>query len=155
MPTRKGLRGIAVLEAAKGLLVLLAGFGLLSLLHHDAQHLAAAFVGHLHLDPESRYPKLFLDAASHINDSRLLFLAAFALLYAAVRLSEGYGLWHGRRWAEWLGAVSGGIYIPVEVYELVHRISWLKSLALIVNLGIVAFLVYLLWLDRSARRTVR
>jgi Predicted membrane protein (DUF2127) len=36
-----GLRAIAVFEAAKGMVVLLAGLGLLSLLHHDVGALAA------------------------------------------------------------------------------------------------------------------
>ncbi|RYG83545.1 DUF2127 domain-containing protein, partial [bacterium] len=34
---RRAVRTVAVFEAAKGLLVLLAGFGLLRLLHHDVQ----------------------------------------------------------------------------------------------------------------------
>jgi hypothetical protein len=47
---------VAAFEAAKGLLVLAAGFGLLSLLHKDVQVLAERFVDRLHLNPAKRYP---------------------------------------------------------------------------------------------------
>ncbi|UUZ68137.1 DUF2127 domain-containing protein [Polaromonas sp. P2-4] len=59
-----GVRAVAALEAAKGILVLLAGFGLLSLIHHNAQQLAAQVLGHLHLNPANRYPRIFIDAAA-------------------------------------------------------------------------------------------
>ncbi|MCZ7627424.1 MAG: DUF2127 domain-containing protein [Candidatus Methylomirabilis sp.] len=53
------LRTVALLEAAKGLLVLVAGIGVLSFVHHDAQWVAERLVGHLHLNPASRYPRIF------------------------------------------------------------------------------------------------
>ena len=50
-------------------------------------------------------------------------------------------VWHQRRWAEWLGAVSGSVYIPIEMYELMHGISWPKVMVLSVNLACVFYLV--------------
>ena len=46
-----GLRTVAAFEAAKGLLVMATGLGLLSLLHHDVQRAAESVVRHLHLNP--------------------------------------------------------------------------------------------------------
>src|SRR5579859_6996262 len=43
-----GLRMVAAYEAAKGALVLLAGFGLLTLIHNDAQYFAEQLVAHMH-----------------------------------------------------------------------------------------------------------
>ena len=103
------VRAVALFEAAKGALVLLAGFGALSLIHHDAQRLAEQLVGHLHLNPASRYPRIFIDAAAHLTDTRLSLFAILAAAYVLARVVEGYGLWRQRRWAEWLAAVSGGI----------------------------------------------
>jgi hypothetical protein len=40
------LRTVALIEASKGTLVLLVGFGLLSLAHHDAQRIAEQWVAH-------------------------------------------------------------------------------------------------------------
>ena len=55
-----GLRIVALFEGAKGVLVLAAGFGLLSLIHHDVQGMAEEVVRHFHLNPASRYPRIFL-----------------------------------------------------------------------------------------------
>lgn len=122
-PTTTGLRSIAVLEAAKGLLVLLVGCGLLALIHHDLQANAEALVQHFHLNPASRYPRIFLRAADALTDVRLWLLAAGAAAYAGMRSVEAYGLWRERSWANWLAAISEGIYLPVEIYELFARVT--------------------------------
>jgi len=139
-PPRAGLRTIALFEAAKGLLVLVAGSGLLLLAHQDLQALAAQLVSHLHLDPAKRYPRIFLMLVTEASPGRLHLLAAGALGYAAIRFAEGWGLWRARRWAEWLGAVSGGIYIPFELVALVRRPGLEPLLALSVNVAVVAYL---------------
>lgn len=135
------LRTVALLEAAKGLLVLVAGIGVLSFVHHDAQWVAERLVGHLHLNPASRYPRIFLEFAAQATDSRLRTLAALAAGYASVRFVEAYGLWLERRWAEWFAAVSGGIYIPFEIYELLYGESWLSFAALLGNIIVVGLMI--------------
>lgn len=141
MNTKKSIRLIAIFEAAKGVLVLLAGFGLLGLIHRDAGRLAEELVRHFHLNPASRYPRIFVEAAAKSNDTTLVLLALAAFAYAAFRLFEAFGLWYQRRWAEWLGAVSGSAYIPIELYELMHGVSWPKVTLLVVNLACVVYLV--------------
>src|SRR5690348_15547066 len=81
---------------------------------------------------------------ARMEDSHLLALAGLAALYSLVRFIEAYGLWFERRWAEWLAALSGGIYIPLEIYELIIRATWLKFAALVINLVVVAYMVWLL-----------
>ena len=144
-----GLRAVAVYEAAKGVLVLVAGFGLLSLMQRDAQHFAEQLVAHLHLNPAKGYPRIFIDASANITDAKLWIFAGLALLYAVVRSVEAYGLWLGRRWAEWFAIASGAIYVPAEVYEIARGVTLTKLLLLTVNVGIVAYLIYVLW--RSKR----
>jgi uncharacterized membrane protein (DUF2068 family) len=140
-----GLRAVAVYEAAKGALVLVAGFGLLSLLQHDVQHFAEQLVAHLHLNPAKGYPRIFIDAMTRVTDTRLWLFAVFALVYAAVRWVEAYGLWLGKRWAEWFAVASGGIYVPAEVYEIMRRVTGTKIMLLIINVCIVAYMIYVLW----------
>lgn len=145
MQLTKGVRLVAVFEAAKGLLVLLVGFGLLSHVHDDVQQLAEALVGHFHLNPASRYPRIFLQLAAHFSDVRIWLLAGSAFAYTSVRWAEAYGLWYGRRWAEWFAVASGGFYIPIEIYELLHGFSWIKVGTLLMNIAIVAYIAYALW----------
>ncbi|HYT47134.1 MAG TPA: DUF2127 domain-containing protein [Burkholderiales bacterium] len=147
-----GLRAIALFEAAKGALVLIAGFGLAALVHRDAQHIAERLVHRLHLDAAKRYPRIFLDLMSNVSDAQLWALAALAAVYAVLRFAEAYGLWFGRRWGEWIAAVSGGIYVPVELYELSRGVSWIKLGALLLNTAVVGYMCYILW--RGARRQI-
>jgi len=139
------IRAVALYEAAKGTLVVVTGFGALSLIHRDAQQFAEQLVAHMHLNPAKHYPRIFLDAAANLTESHLLLLAAFAATYGLVRFIEAYGLWYGRRWAEWFAAVSGAIYIPFEIYELFHRVSWLSFTALVLNVLVVALMVNVLY----------
>ena len=61
-----------------------------------------------------------------------------------LRLAEAYGLWFGRRWAEWIAALSGGVYVPVEIYELARGYSTVKLSALFLNALVVAYMGFLL-----------
>lgn len=136
------LRTVAFIEAAKGALVLFAGFGLLSLIHHDVQRFAERLIAHFHLNPAAHYPRIFVHAATQLTDARLLLIAAGASVYSLVRFIEAYGLWYARRWAEWFAALSGGIYIPFELFELYERITWLRLGSLALNATIVAIMLY-------------
>ena len=154
MNTQKSaLRAVALFEAFKGLLVLAAGCGVLALFHGDAQGFADALVGRLHLNPAKNAPRVFLQLLANVSDSQLWLLAGFAALYASLRLIEAYGLWRGRRWAEWLAALAGGIYVPVEIYELTRGVSWIKVAALLLNAAVVAYMAYTLWVSREKART--
>jgi uncharacterized membrane protein (DUF2068 family) len=148
MSSRVGLRVVALFEAAKGLVVLVAGLGLLELMHQDVQAAAERLVRHLHLNPASHYPRIFIEASVWLDDAHLRWLAAGALAYAAVRLVEACGLWRERRWAEWFGTISGSVYLPVEVYEMWERVTWPRTTVLVVNSIIVIYLVQALMQDR-------
>ena len=141
MDRLKGLRCIAAIEVFKGILVLAVGLGLLSLLHHDVQHVAEEVVRHFHLNPASSSPRVFIEAAHELTDARLLLLSAGAIAYALFRFVEGYGLWNQWQWAKWLGAVSAGLYVPVELYELFEGVTFLKAVLLALNVAIVWYLV--------------
>jgi|SRR6185437_12895822 len=135
------LRTIALLEAAKGALVLLVGFGLLSLVNHDVQRATEHLIAHAHLNPASRYPHIFIDVANQLTDTCLLLIAAGGGAYSLGRFIEAYGLWHAKRWAQWFAAVSGGIYVPFELFELYERVTWLSLGTLMLNPAIVAFML--------------
>jgi uncharacterized membrane protein (DUF2068 family) len=140
-----GVRSIAAFEAFKGLVVLLAGFGLLHYIHRDLQALAEELVHHTHLNPARHYPRIFIEAAGRTSDARLRTLAALAFVYSGVRFIEAYGLWRLRAWAEWFAIVSGGIYVPLELYEIFRRPSWLRLVILLLNLVVVAYLARVRW----------
>jgi uncharacterized membrane protein (DUF2068 family) len=143
-PLREGLRAVAVFEAFKGALALLAAGGLFYLIPHDFRHLAVELVGRLHLNAGKSYPNVFVRVLEDTSNTQLWLIACLVVAYAAVRFAEAYGLWRSRGWAEWLAAASGAIYVPVEVYELSRGFSWIKLTALALNLGVVALMIYAL-----------
>ena len=134
-----GLQAVALFEAAKGALVLLAGFGVFTVLHRDAQHGAEQIVLHFHLNPASHYPHIFLQLAERAAP-HLFLLAVGACAYALLRFILAYGLWRGRAWAEWLAIVGSGLYLPIEMWELAKGITWLRVLLLDANLAVVIYL---------------
>jgi uncharacterized membrane protein (DUF2068 family) len=146
-----GIRAVALFEAAKGVFVVAAGLGLLALIHHDAQAVADDIVRHLHLNPAAHFPRIFLDAAATATDARLWILALTAMLYAAIRFAEAYGLWRQRDWAEWFALLTGSIYLPVELYELTISVTAVKLAIFTINLFIVAWLARVRWQARRSR----
>jgi uncharacterized membrane protein (DUF2068 family) len=145
-----GTRVVALFEAAKGGVVILAGVGLLALIHRDVQAVAEEVVRHIHLNPAKHFPHIFLDTAAAVTDARLWAMAATALVYAVVRFVEAYGLWRQRVWAEWFGILSGSIYLPVEVYELIAKVTMVKMSILLVNLFVVGWLSWVRWQAKDA-----
>jgi ABC-type amino acid transport substrate-binding protein len=63
--------------------------------------------------------------------------------YSAMRFVEAYGLWKRRVWAEWFALISGALYVPFEAYELVRRPTLIHLAVLVINLGIVFYMLYL------------
>lgn len=130
---------------------MLAASGLLALVHSDLHAFAARLVEHTHLNPASRYPRIFIDAAGQLQNSHLLLLAFAAAAYSAVRFVEAYGLYYERAWAEVLAAGSGAIYVPFEVEGLMRAASVHGAVLLALNLAVVAVMTNALLSRRRAR----
>lgn len=152
---KKGLRIVAGFEAMKGMLVLLAGCGLLSYIHKDLHLAAVQLVRVLHFNPAKHYPSIFIDAADRVTSLQLWMLALSALLYSIVRFVEAYGLWTHQQWAEWFGLLSGAMYIPIEVFEVSRELTWPRVTVLLVNVGVVSYLADILAKSRRHRNLIR
>ncbi len=75
------------------------------------------------------------------SSSTLTWVAVALFAYGAVQVAEGVGLWSLRRWGEYLAVVATSLFLPLEVYELTEKVTWLRALAFVVNLALVAYLV--------------
>lgn len=138
----RGLKAVAVFEAAKGVLVIAAACGGLTLLHKNVAFEVERLLDRLHFNPGGHLSDLFLQWASNVTDGKLWAAAGAALVYATVRFVEAYGLWHARDWAEWFVLLSGSIYLPWEIYEVALHPSALHSLVFASNLVIVLYMLY-------------
>ncbi len=139
----KALRAVASVEFLKGLVVLLAGFGVLSLVHRDAWDVAESFLEWLHISPEGHYAQVFLNLADQVTDSKVWAVAVAALAYSTLRFVEAYGLWRERAWAEWLALISGAIYLPFEIFELARRPDGVRLAIFLINLAVVLYMAFL------------
>jgi uncharacterized membrane protein (DUF2068 family) len=148
-PRLHALRAIAGFEALKGAVALAAGLGFMSLAHHDLHHIAASLIGHIGLDPGGHYPAIILSDVDLLlgASTRTVLFAASA--YVLVRFMQAYGLWCERPWGEWLGALSGALYVPFELRHLVHRPTLAAAMVVVCNMVIVGFLA---WQLRQRRR---
>jgi uncharacterized membrane protein (DUF2068 family) len=73
--------------------------------------------------------------------STLLIVAGVLLAYAVIEGLEGAGLWFAKRWAEYLTVVATAAFLPLEVYELTEKISYLKAGTLVVNILAVLYIL--------------
>jgi uncharacterized membrane protein (DUF2068 family) len=149
---RRTLEAIAIFEAVKGIAAFAAVIGVLELMHRDVRHLAMELIGHFGLNPDARYPEIILHYADLLPGANVRSLVVLASAYILVRLAEAYGLWNDRAWGEWLGALSGGLYIPFEITHMMHRPSIINAAVLGGNIFVVGFLVFQLW-RRPRKRT--
>jgi uncharacterized membrane protein (DUF2068 family) len=83
-----------------------------------------------------------LQKAVNAKPSTLTWIVAGLATYAAVEVVEGIGLWLLQRWGEYFAFIATGIFLPLEVYELAHRVSPLKLVTFALNLALVLYLVW-------------
>ena len=138
-----GLRGIAIFEASKGLLALVAGFFLLTLRHKDYQREALRLLRFIHISPGRHIAQSLLRAAGNMTDHKLWLFVFGILVYFTIRFVEAGGLWLEKEWAEWFALLSGSMYLPWEIWELARHATVYKWIIFIFNLAIV---IYLIWL---------
>ncbi len=86
-----------------------------------------------------------LQSILHRTPTSYRWIALALAVYGIVQLFEGVGLWRLQRWAEYLTVIATSAFVPLEIYELSHRVTILKAIALLVNLAAVG---YLLWKGR-------
>ena len=129
-----GLHVIAVVEAGKGLLALLAASGLELLGPAPLQRWLRELIARFQLDPDHGAMAWLAHA---INPGAVHAAAAVAALYGILHLLEGWGLWRAKAWASWLGCLTAALYLPFDVYALVRHPGWLSTAVVAINLAVV------------------
>ena len=82
-----------------------------------------------------------LTRLGHVRPHSLLVLALFAGVYGFVSALESIGLWRERRWAEYLTALTTAGFLPIEIHELVAKVTVVRIGAMVVNIAILVYLV--------------
>jgi uncharacterized membrane protein (DUF2068 family) len=129
-----GLHVIAIIEAIKGSLAMLAASGLELLGPRPLRGFVHELIERFQLDPQHGALALFAQKISH---DAVHVAAAAMFAYGVVHLIEAWGLWRAKAWASWLGCVAAAIYLPIDLYALWHHPGWLAIAVLAVNLLVV------------------
>lgn len=83
-----------------------------------------------------------LERLANVRSGAVDVVMLTALGYFALELVEAIGLWHERRWAEYLTVVATSGLLPFEILELTRRVTVVRIGALVVNIAIVVWLVW-------------
>jgi uncharacterized membrane protein (DUF2068 family) len=147
-----GFRIIGGFKLLGGLLCLATGVGLFRLLNRDVGEGLENAVAMIRLDPQSHYLHSAISWVSGVPRGRLKAVGFGTFFYAALYLVEGTGLLLQRHWAGYLTVVATGSLIPLEGYEVVVKPNAIKAFVLIINVAIVAYLVWKLVEERRVAR---
>ena len=143
----RGLQLIAAFKLLKGFALLALGIGALKLLHKDVAALVEHWINVFQVDSHNHLINKLLEKLAVLDDRRLKELSVGTFIYAAIFFTEGIGLALRKRWAEYFTIIVTSSLLPLEVYALAKHASVGEVLALLINLGVVAYLV------RELRRT--
>jgi len=145
------LRLIAFFKLIKSVLFFAAGVGVLHLFHRDVADGLEQLLDNLHVDSDNRHIQAVLDEVGSLTDTnmKLVGLSLIAFFYSALFGTEGVGLYLHKRWAEWFVVIVTGSLLPVEIYEIIHKISALKIGVTVVNLLILAYLIVVIRRKRT------
>lgn len=141
-PHGMGLMIIAVYKLAKGTLLLIVAFGALKLMHRDVAAEAERLVNMWRVDPDNHIIHWILAKLSILDARRLRDLSVGTFVLSALTLTEGIGLALRKRWAEYFTIIMTSSFLPLEVWEIVRRETWLKFWIFALNIAIVAYLVW-------------
>ena len=143
--TRKHPRGlmlIAAFKLLKGLALLAVGIAVHMLANEDLVAEAQHWVDAFRVDPHNHYLHLLLEKLANVDPHKLRALSLGTFVYSALFLTEGAGLFLRKRWAEFLTVISTAGLIPPEIYELFHHPTFTRALLLLVNIAVVAYLIF-------------
>lgn len=129
-----GLHVIAVVEAVKGALGVVAASGLAVSGPIPLQRWLRLLVIRFQLDPHHGAIGWLVGAIT----PRSVHLAAAAVMaYGVIHLLEAWGLWRAKSWASWLGCVSAAAYLPFDVFALIRHPGWIPVAVVAINLVVV------------------
>ncbi len=92
----------------------------------------------LHLNPEKVFWTQLAVQVGGLTEAGVLWVAMGTFIYSLFSLVEGVGLIYRVSWAGWLAIGESAFFIPIELFELVHRPSRMVA-------GILALNIFIVW----------
>jgi uncharacterized membrane protein (DUF2068 family) len=144
---------IAAFKLSQAALFIAIGVGALRLVGKDIGDLLLRLAEHLHFTSEPRFIDFILEKSSLVNDHLLRRIGAVVFIYAGLDLIEGFGLYLEKTWAEYLTLAITASFLPWEIFEVLRRVTWIRSGLLTVNALVVFYLLKMVIERGRERRT--
>jgi uncharacterized membrane protein (DUF2068 family) len=115
------LYAIITIKLLKGLLFVTLAILAYTLSDNDLPAEYRHFLQHLRLNPERQFWTDLAVQVGQLTEANVLWAAAGTLVYSLFSLVEGVGLIFRVSWAGWLAIGESAFFIPIEIYDLMHR----------------------------------
>jgi uncharacterized membrane protein (DUF2068 family) len=141
----KGVRGIVILAAA---IAIWRFNGARTGLEHTFEvylPLIAPLAQQLGIHIEDVTLVHWIEVALAARASTIRVVAGAVAFYGSLQLVESTGLWLMKRWGEYVAVIGTSLFLPLEIYEIVEKVTVLRVAALVINLFLV---FYLIWTKR-------
>lgn len=145
------MRLLALERVGRALVLILLAAGVLKLRHSQEQWRAAwdkdlpllrQLADQIGWDPDHSKLINWISKAFTLSPTTLTWLAVAVFAYAAIQLTEAVGLWLVKRWGEYFAVIATSIFLPIEIYELTEKVTFLRVGALLINLTAVVWLIW-------------
>ena len=103
------------------------------------------FLHFFRIDPERKFWSDLAVQVGKVTHANVVWVAVGTLVYSLFSWVEGIGLIFRARWAGWLAIAESAFFIPIEVFELVHRFS----IGLLLILGLNVLIVWYLFQNKD------
>ncbi len=134
------VRSIGLFKIVKAIFLVAAAISVFNLLHRDIGDVVLTWAHRFHIAPGNRLLERLLEKVLTVTRRQLIVTGAVLLAYAAMFLVEGIGLLFLKHWAEWMTVITTSALIPIEIYEIIHRPTWLKAAAMLINIVLAVYL---------------
>lgn len=135
-----GIRFIAIFEFIKGLGALIVTIGVYDVQKKKHLFLIHDFLNHVYPPSLKQLAKFSVAKVELLSNHEAKLVLAFGILYAGLRIAEGYGLWARHNWGRYVGIWSALLYLPFEFYEIFTDFSVFKIIVTLINIGVVGYL---------------
>ena len=140
---------IGAFKLLQAVMFILLGIGALRLIHSDLVGLAEHFIYAMRFNPEGRFVNLVLERIAMIDPHRMRQISAAIFAIAALDTIEGIGLVLEKAWAEFVTLILTASFLPLELFEMVRRMTWIRAGLTAIN---IAVLLYLVWYVKMRMR---
>lgn len=141
LAVERGLRGLVLLALAYGVVRFRGSQDSLRATFERALPAARPLQNALHINlTDSAYVMQAQKVLS--SKPHTLTLIAIALLaYGGLELLEAVGLFLLKRWGEYVAAVGTAIFLPLEIHELLNKVTIVRVGAFVINVAAIFYLV--------------